>query len=271
MSAEVGRPRLMYVPLDLIDEPDEAMRQTFDPHKMDELIESIRAHGVIQPVALVQAGDRYRVAAGHRRSIAAVAAGLDEIPAAVYPEGTPTEEAVKNHENAFREEVNPAEEALYFQRVLKRSAGDDTVKLAGMVGRRLEYVEGRLNLLRGYPEVFEALREGKINVSVAREFNQYKDHGFMLSHLETVKTSGATARQVARWRTDLENMTAQFPQSDTPSTSMPAGQPIEPPKMCCAVCGGSKDPYNLEFMYVHRGGPCADILDTALNRIGGGG
>lgn len=270
MSTAVFRPELMYVPLLLVDEPDIAMRETFDPSAMDELIESIQSHGVIEAVVLIRNGERFRIAAGHRRSIAAVAAGLELIPASVYPEGTPTEEALKNHENAFREEVNAAQEALYFERILNEQCDGDVMRLCGRVGRKQSYVEGRLDLLRGYPEVLAALREARITVSVARALNRYKDAGFMKSHLASAIETGAKATQVDRWRTDIERMVEQYPQPDDGGAPLPKGQPMEPPKMCCAVCGGSKDPYNLEFMYVHRGGPCADMLDRFLTRMAGG-
>src|SRR5213079_2085192 len=181
----------MSVSLDLVDTPEDAMRQSFDDEKMQELIDSIRAHGVIQPVALVRTGDRFRVAAGHRRSVAAVHAGLDVIPAQVYPQGTPMEEAIKNHENAFREDVNPADEALYFKRLLDAHCEGDVMRLAGLVGRKQSFVEDRLDLLRGYPDVLEALKQRRINVSAAREFNKYKDEGYMRSHLIAAIEGGA--------------------------------------------------------------------------------
>jgi ParB/RepB/Spo0J family partition protein len=262
--------KAMIVDVALIDEPDNPMRETFDPQKMDELIQSIKEVGLIQPPSLIRTNGRFRVAAGHRRCLAASAAGLEKIHALVYPEGTPTEEALKNHENAFREDVNPAQEALYFQNQLEHQCGNDVLRLCGVVGRKQGYVEGRLNLLRGYPEVFEALRQGRITVAVALEFNKYKDHGHMLAHLDTAIVSGAKSTQVQRWRIDLERNMAMCAPVETPDGAMPAGQSIEPPRMACIVCESSADPYNLEFAYIHRGGPCPELLKRALDRLAGG-
>lgn len=270
MSTTTRPYEFMDVDLDLVDSPDDAMRQTFDPAKMDELIASIQQTGLINPPSLVREGSRFRVVEGHRRTVACVSAGLSIIPAKVYPEGTPNEEVIKNHENAFREDVNAAEEAVYFSKLLDTKCGGDVMKLCGLTGRKQGYVEGRLDLLRGYPNVLEALLEGRITVSVARELNRYKDAEWMKMHLLTAIDSGAKATAVARWRTDLERNLAMYPQPEAGGESLPAGQQIEQPKMCCAVCGGNKDPYNLEFMYVHRGGPCADMLDRFLTRMAGG-
>jgi ParB family chromosome partitioning protein len=268
MSASLTTPELMRVAIDLVDEPDITMRQSFDPGALDELVDSIRAVGIIQPLALVRTGERFRVAAGHRRAIAAVLAGCAEVPANVYPEGTPIEEVLKNHENTRREKVNPGDEALYFKRLLDERCAGDTQRLAGLVGEKQGYVEGRLDLLRGWPEVLDALRARTISVTAALEFNRYKDHGFMLSHLKAAIQSGAKASQIARWRSDLERMLDENPNVPTDLPPLPAGQAPAPRVIACCVCGESHDPYNLEFMYIHRGGPCAKILERALGAMG---
>lgn len=269
MSAVGLRPELMRVPVALLNEPDIAMRQSFDPLQLEELVESIRAHGILQNLVLIRAGERYTVAAGHRRSIAAVLAGLDEVPALVFPEGTPAEEAMKVAENSARERVNPADEALYFNRLLTERCGNDTERLAGMVGLKLSFVEGRLDLLRGYPEVLEALQQRKINLAVAQELNRYKDAGFMKSHLSTAIETGARAKEVIRWRTDVERLHANYPQPDTAPGAAPAPAMAAPPSMACLVCGESHDPYNLEMAYIHRGGPCKGLLRRALGPLAG--
>lgn len=271
MSATLYKPAFQEIDIALIDEPDNAMRTRFDQHAMEDLADSIRDNGLIQPIAVVRSGGRYRVAAGHRRSIACVLAGLATVPAMVYPENTPLEEVIKNHENSRREKVNAADEAQYFKRLLDEKCGGDVNRLAGIVGERLSYVEGRLDLLRGYPEVFEALQEGHISITAAIELNRYKDHGFMLSHLRAAIQTGARATQISRWRTDLEKMFEQCPQPDVQPGSAAPLPSSQAPTMSCVVCGESHDPYNLEFIYIHRGGPCRKILDRALGAIGSGG
>lgn len=271
MSATANEPELMRVSLDLVDEPDIAMRQSFDPVAMEDLVDSMRAVGVIQPLALVRCGERFRVAAGHRRSIAAVLAGLSEVPANVYPEGTPLEEILKNHENGKRERVNPADEAQYFMRLLTERCGGDVHRLVGMVGEKQSYVEGRLDLLRGYPEVIQALQERRINISVAIEFNRYKDQGLMRAHLASAIEGGTRAREVVRWRTESERLFDQYPQPEMSTDPLAPAQVAPPSAMKCIVCDDGHDAYNLEFIYIHRGGPCRKILERAIGPLGGGG
>ena len=257
------------VELALIDEPDIAMRASFGAREMEDLVESMRIHGLLQPIGIVMRGERYEIGWGHRRSIAASRLGWERITARVFPAGTSLE-AAKCAENSDREDVNPADEAEYFQRLLDSDeCGGDVMKLCALVRRKESLVQERLDLFRGYQEVFLALKDGQINQSVAKELNRYKDHGFMLTHLQAAIDGGAKASQVRRWRTDLERMGNFY--NDTPAEGgdVPAGQSAAPPPMACFVCDGDKDPSNLEFIYIHRGGPCVELLRNFLARMRG--
>lgn len=259
---------LRVVALELIDEPDLAMRQTFDEEKMEELAASIAVHGVIQSLALIENGERMTIAAGHRRYLGATMARIKFVPARVYPAGTDPE-SIKVHENAFREDVNPAEEAIYYKSLLDTRCEGDVDRLASLVERKRSFVEQRLGLILGYPEVFEALKTNTITMAVAQELNRYKDHGWMLTHLEAAVTGGVKASLVRQWRTETErnvNLLADVPAD---SEALPGSQAAPPPVMACVVCSGAKDPYNLDFVYIHRGGPCKDLLDRFLSNIGG--
>ena len=259
----------MEVVLDLIDEPDNAMRASFDPRALDELIDSMRVHGLLQPIGIVIRGARYEIGWGHRRSIAAARLGWERITARVFPEGTSLE-AAKCAENSDREDVNPADEAEYFQRLLlSEECGGDVMKLCALVRRQESLVQARLDLLRGYEEVFLALKDAQINQSVAKELNRYTDHGFMLTHLSAAIEGGAKASQVRRWRTDLERLGNFYNDAPPAGEETPAAMTALPPAMECLVCHQSNDPHNLEFLYIHRGGPCAAMLDNFLARMRG--
>lgn len=252
-----------------VDEPDNAMRASFDPRAMDDLVESMRTHGLLQPIGVVIRGDRYEIGWGHRRSIAAFRLGWQRITARVFPAGTSLE-AAKCAENSDREDVNPADEAEYFQRLLEsEECGGDVMKLCQLVRRKETLVQERLDLFRGYEEVFAALKDGQINQSVAKELNRYKDHGFMLTHLQAAIDGGAKASQVRRWRTDLEKFGNFYNDAGTPDSATEPGQSAPPPAMECLVCQGASDPHNLEFVYIHRGGPCARILDNFIQTMTG--
>ena len=95
-------------------------RHQFDEEKIEELSDSIKEYGVIQPIIVVRNDDRYKIVAGERRWRAAKKAGLKEIPAVVrnYTEQEIAQIALI--ENLQRENLNPIEEALGFQTLMNK-------------------------------------------------------------------------------------------------------------------------------------------------------
>ena len=155
-------------------------------------------------------------------------ANLVTVPALVFPEGTPTEEAMKCTENLAREKVNPIDEALYFERLFRERCGSDVFALCGLVGKTQSYVEGRLNLLTGYEDVVRALQNNQITLSVAVELNKYKDEGFAKMDLATAIECGYSSRYVARMRTEREQLFERYPQPAAPA-EVPADYQAPPP------------------------------------------
>lgn len=195
--------QLREIPLDLIDAPALPSRETMDEEKLDTLTKSIARNGVISPLSIGRRGDRYEVVAGHRRSIAARRAGLASVPCVVYDSVDAAHEAIKWAENAVREDLNPAEEAIYFSDLLERDCGGDVDKLCEQLGAKRGYVEGRLLLFQGCKRVFEALQKGDIGIGVAHELNRCTEDAHRFYLLDTVVRTGATralaASYVQQW------------------------------------------------------------------------
>ena len=93
-------------------------RKSFDPEKISELAQSIKEHGVIQPIVLNKEGDTYTVIAGERRFRAAKSIGLVEIPAIIMNIDNKEVLEISLIENIQREDLNPIEEALAYKRLL---------------------------------------------------------------------------------------------------------------------------------------------------------
>ena len=122
-------------------------RHSYDPVKLQELVESVRHVGVLQPITVVRSADNYELVVGHRRYVAACRAKLEKVPALVY-------DAIDDMsrlkfaiiENVQREDMNPIDEALAFQRAIKD--GSLTQKqLASVIGKSPSHVSERLRLL----------------------------------------------------------------------------------------------------------------------------
>lgn len=240
------------IALELIDQPALPIRETFDTQALEDLAQSIRDVGVLQAIAVEQHGGRYRILAGHRRFIAAGRAGLKTIPAVVRDTRSVSGVAVTSHENAFREDVNPAEEARYLAQVLEHECGGDVDRLCELTRQARSYVEGRLLLLQGDPDVFEALRARRVSMAVARELNRVKDRGYRMMYLDAAIRGGATARIVQEWRIQSEAMMPADAPPATDGANQYTGLPAPITAMRCVCCDNSEEPWNMELIAVHR-------------------
>lgn len=263
-------PLLAELPLSMVDEPELASRETFDEVKLAELAESIKLVGVIQPIIVERYNGRYRIHAGHRRFLASTMAGKESVPAIVYPEGTVTGEALKLHENLYREDLNAGEEASFFAILLEKHCGQDVDRLCELVKQRRAYVEDRLLLLQGDERVMVALKAGKINLSVAKEFNRYKDQLLRWAHLDAAIVGGASARLVSEWRAKAEAIINHSPTEPAPLENETSSQPSVAFVMRCLVCESSEAVYDMELVYVHRG-VCHSLMKRWLDAVHAGG
>jgi ParB family chromosome partitioning protein len=251
----------------LIDEPELPMRQTMDEGELRELAASISAVGILEPLLLERRGQRYRVVVGHRRYLAARLAGLTEVPALVYSPGEVEACAAIAHENQYRENVNAAEQAVYFARLLSERCGDDVDRLCALVRHRREHVEARLLLLRGDAGVLEAVRRGTISMAVARELNRVSDPGTRAVYLDAAERGGASARLVQQWRIESERLAAMVQEQAGQETSTGGGAttvPATPSPMVCWFCGGDEEPHTLRFQWLH--GHCMRALEGLIGR-----
>lgn len=247
------RPKDAQLPIDLVDDPERPSRESFDEQKLEELIASIRDAGLIQPISVVQVGDRYRVLAGHRRLIACRALHLPMIAARVYPAGTSLAAVVQVHENAIREDLNPAEEAQWWWELLERECEGDTNKLAELLKLSREHVERRLSLKTGDPDIFSALGQGLIGAGVAEELNRIKDRGRRVMYLDAAVRGGATRALVRQWRQQGEAIDALQTTAPVSAEAISgAAMPAAPTRLCCELCDQGVETGAIEMMYVHR-------------------
>lgn len=251
----------------LLLDPRIPARLAFDDVKFSELCDSIRTWGrVLLPLLVEREGDKYRVHAGHRRTEAARVVGLETVPCMVYDAGTIAGEAAKSHENAFREDLNVAEEAEYFVKLLEGVCENDVHKLCLMVKQKEPYVQQRLALKLGDPRIFDALSMGLISIGVAQELNLVKSPGYRLQYVTVAAQGGCSVRQARDWRVAANNMpeqdgsvaeiiTAQAPPPPPPPNSDPT----------CMFCNRNDDQFEIAVLFAHR-----SCLKAAERRAEGG-
>ena len=170
-------------------------RKTFNQENLIELANSIREHGIIQPLVVISDGpNRYTLIAGERRLRAAKIAGLKEVPAVVR---TATEQEQLEFaiiENVQREDLNPMERARAFQRLIDDfSLSHDEV--AQRVGKSRVTVTNTLRLLNLPLSVQQAVLGGNLSEGHARALLALPNPRAMENAMETVVSLGLNVRQ----------------------------------------------------------------------------
>jgi ParB family chromosome partitioning protein len=142
-------------------------RQVFEPEALQELADSIRAQGVVQPIVVRPEGDHFELVAGERRWRAAQLAGLQKIPAVIRELDARSTAAIALIENIQREDLNPLEEAQAFMRLIEEF--DLThQQVADSVGRSRAAVSNLLRLLDLADPVKDQVNKGLLNMGHAR-------------------------------------------------------------------------------------------------------
>ncbi len=157
------------IPVDLLQPGKYQPRSDMHPESLEELANSIRAQGVVQPIVVrsINSAGQYEIIAGERRWRAAQMAGLHEIPAVVR--NVPDEAAIAMAliENIQREDLNPIEEAVALQRLIDEFEMTHQ-EAAGAVGRSRAAVSNLLRLLTLNTDVRKMLEQGDLEMGHAR-------------------------------------------------------------------------------------------------------
>ncbi len=154
------------LPLAQLHESSTNPRRTFEPRKLVELAESLRTHGLIQPITVRPNNEGFEIVAGARRFRAAQIAELAELPVRILDLTDEQTLEIQIIENTQRQDVHPYEEAAGYQRLLDLP-GYDVAALAGKCGKSQSHIYARLALLQLVPEVAEAFQHEKITASHA--------------------------------------------------------------------------------------------------------
>jgi ParB family chromosome partitioning protein len=142
-------------------------RTHFDETSLESLADSIRSHGIVQPLLVRRVGDGYELVAGERRWRAAKLAGIPRVPVIVkdVPDESLLEIALI--ENIQRENLNPIEEAQAYKKLIE-TVGLTQEALASRVGRDRSYITNYLRLLKLTDDIQQLVKEGRLSTGHAR-------------------------------------------------------------------------------------------------------
>ena len=167
-SVPAAQEQVTTLPLQKIEPNPKQPRRTFDPEALQSLADSIAEHGVVQPLAVRDAGNGYyQIIAGERRWRAARLAGLTELPVVVLDADDQTVMELALIENLQRQDLNPMEEAEGY-RVLIEEYGLTQEQAAARVGKSRPAVTNALRLLALPDEVRAMVEEGTLSAGHAR-------------------------------------------------------------------------------------------------------
>lgn len=163
--------RLEEIPIERITPNPDQPRKYFEREAMRDLTESVRAHGVLQPLFVRQKNrskdTEYLLVAGERRYRAAKEAGLAKVPAIILDVDEATASEISLIENIQREDLSPAEEAKSYESLMKTFSWTQE-ELAKKLGKSRSYVANTLRLLKLDPLFLDALTENLITANQAR-------------------------------------------------------------------------------------------------------
>lgn len=179
-------------------------RTIFDEKSLRELAESIKEHGVFQPIILKPVGNGYMLVAGERRVKAAQMAGLSTIPAIIrdYNSIYLTELAIL--ENLQRENLTPIEEAIAYQKALV-NLNITHEELGKKIGKSRVYVTNIIGLLNLPTTVIQSVNQGSITMGHARALSKIKDHNLCLQLHDQIISEQLTVRDIERIIRNINN------------------------------------------------------------------
>lgn len=172
-------------------------RKNFDKESLNELAESIRIHGLIQPIVVNEMPDGYMIIAGERRFRACKICGLKEIDAIIKNYSNKQIAEIAIIENLQREDLNPVEVAKGIKKLMDEY-GLTQEKVAERLGKSRSAIANSLRILTLYPEVIELIEKGKISFGHAKILASITDYATQLILAKKIAKDKLTVRDLEK-------------------------------------------------------------------------
>ncbi|MBA3648034.1 MAG: ParB/RepB/Spo0J family partition protein [Chitinophagales bacterium] len=208
------------IPLDQIEVNPFQPRHDFDESAMQDLADSIRIHGVIQPITIRKiSGKKYQLIAGERRLRAAKTAGLNEIPCFIRSANDEQMLEMALIENTHREDLNAIEVAINYKRLMDECELKQE-ELAERVGKNRSTVTNYLRLLKLPPDIQTAIKNKTISMAHARSIINIEDPLIQLEIYKEMVKKDLSVRAV-------ENLARQYGNNKKLFSKKPATLPYQ--------------------------------------------
>lgn len=177
-------------------------RKIFDEEALNELASSIKEHGIVQPIIVKKSIKGYELVAGERRTKAAKIAGLETVPAIVKDFDDEEMMEIALIENIQRENLNPIEEAMAYDSIL-RSSNITQEELAKKFGKSRSYITNSLGLLRLPDDTKKYVEDNKLSMSHARALSKLEDNNQINRLANKIVTEGLNVRAIENITRDI--------------------------------------------------------------------
>jgi ParB family chromosome partitioning protein len=184
--------------LSLLEPNPDQPRNHMQEEPLDSLAESIRRHGILQPLLVRPFGNGFRIVAGERRWRAASRAGLEKVPVHVLPGAEEKDLELALLENVQREDLSPLEVAEALEKLVSDHSMTQE-KAAAAMGWSRPAVANKLRLLQLPGEVRLFLAEGRLTEGHCRALLGLENHEVMVGMAKRAATTGASVRQLEEW------------------------------------------------------------------------
>lgn len=191
----VGKEEVLDIALDMIEPNPYQPRKHFDETSLNELAESIRVNGVLQPIIIKKVHNGFILVAGERRCKAAKIAGFSTIPAIVRDYNNEYLAELALLENIQREDLTIVEEAEAYQNAIN-SLNLTHLELAKKIGKSRSYVSNTLGILTLPEAVIDEINHGNISMGHARALSKLKDVDRIHKIAEMIITGHMTVRDI---------------------------------------------------------------------------
>lgn len=202
LSSSDHKEEIIYVQSGQIKPNPFQPREDFDQASIEELAQSIKEKGVIQPLLVRRKGDNYELIAGERRLRASISLGLSEIPIIVRNVSDQDSLELALIENIQREGLNPIEEAHAYQHLIDKFQVTQE-KISGVLGKARATITNTLRLLKLPHEIQQEMKKGRISFAHGRTLLEIDDANQQRRLAQDIITKGLSVRE-------LENLMKSF-------------------------------------------------------------
>ncbi len=242
------------ISLDLIDDPQIAMRQDLDDPELDQLMSDMREVGLLEPIVLRRIGDRYEVIAGHRRTRAARLLRWLTIESKIVQASDEEAFTMRVIENLSRKDVDPVDEAVFVGEIMLRHHKEPP-EIARIVRRSQTWVEERLEIFN-MPDLMKGhLKARRYPLGAALWIFRIENERERMTYATWAATNGVSVAGAKQWYL-LAKARNFAPQSTDVEIRDESGAPPQIRRVTtCAKCGSDVFLDEADSVWVHRACP----------------